>query len=212
LLARLHPASILAKAVSLAALFLVMPLSAAQDQSLVALEGLTTPATWQVVNDDVMGGISTSQVRVTEDGTVVFAGTVSLENNGGFASVRSVPARHDLTGCDAFVVRVRGDGQRYKFTVRMERSFDSAIYQAAFTTKAGEWQEHRLPFRDFVPSFRGRVLAGEPPLDPTRVTSVGLLISDQQAEPFHLELAWVKARRHGVARRTADLGPAPAIP
>lgn len=178
----------------------------------MALVGLTTPATWQVVNDDVMGGISTSQVRVTEDGTVVFAGTVSLENNGGFASVRSVPARHDLTGCDAFVVRVRGDGQRYKFTVRMERSFDSAIYQAAFPTKAGEWQPHRLGFRDFVPTFRGRVLAGKPPLDPAQITSVGFLISDRQTGPFHLELAWVKATRHVVARSTADLGPAPAIP
>jgi hypothetical protein len=39
-----------------------------------------------------MGGISASQVRVTEDGTVVFAGTVSLENRGGFASVRTLPA------------------------------------------------------------------------------------------------------------------------
>ena len=150
---------------------------------------------WQVVNDDVMGGLSTSQVRVTTDGTVVFAGTVSLENNGGFASVRTVPARHDLAGCDAFVVRVRGDGRRYKFTVRTGSGFDSAIYQAAFMTQAGEWEEHRLAFRDFVPTFRGRVVSGEPPLDPAKVTSVGFLISDKQAGPFRLETAWVEAHR-----------------
>lgn len=162
---------------------------------MVTIEGLTAAATWQVVNDDVMGGISTSQVHVATNGTMTFAGTVSLENNGGFASVRTVPARHNLAGCDAFVVRVRGDGQRYKFTVRTERSFDSAIYQAAFKTKAGEWQEHRLAFEDFVPTFRGRVLSGEPPLDPAKISSVGFLISEKQTGPFRLAVAWVKASR-----------------
>jgi hypothetical protein len=159
------------------------------------IEGLTGNASWQVVNDDVMGGISTSQVRVAADGTVVFAGIVSLENNGGFASVRSVPARHNLTGCDAFAIRVRGDGQRYKFTVRTVGNVDRAVYQAAFTTKAGEWQEHRLAFKDFVPTFRGRVLAGEPPLDPAKIASVGVIVSDKQAGPFRLEIAWIKASR-----------------
>ena len=183
------------KLASWAAVFLAMHLQAATHEPMVSLRGLTDAAGWQVVNDDVMGGISTSQVRVAADGTVVFAGSVSLENNGGFASVRTVPARHDLAGCDAFVVRVRGDGRRYKFTVRTGSSFDSAIYQAAFPTKEGEWEEHRLAFRDFVPTFRGRVLSGAPPLDPARITSVGFLISDKQAGPFRLETAWVEAHR-----------------
>jgi monofunctional biosynthetic peptidoglycan transglycosylase len=88
---------------------------------------------------------------------------------------------------------VRGDGRRYEFTVRTDTGFDMPIYQCAFTTKRGEWQEHRLPIRDFVPAFRGRVLSGQPALDPAKVTSVGFLISDQQAGPFQLEVAWVKA-------------------
>jgi hypothetical protein len=49
-----------------------------------------------------------------------------------------------------------------------------------------------LPFKQFIPTFRGRVLSGEPPLDPTKVTSVGFLISDNQAGPFQLEVAWIK--------------------
>ena len=88
---------------------------------------------------------------------------------------------------------MRGDGHRYKFTARTDPSFDSAIYQIVFPTKKGEWEEHRLPMKDFVPTFRGRVLSGEPPLDPAKVTSVGFLISDNQAGPFQLELAWIRA-------------------
>ena len=173
-------------------LLLAMNTHAAADKILFDFQTATNTAAWQVVNDDVMGGVSTSFFRLT-NGTAVFQGEVSLKNNGGFASVRSLPARHDLAGGDAFLVRVRGDGQRYKLTARTDRSFDSAIYQAVFTTKKGEWEEHRLPMRDFVPTFRGRVLSEAPPLDPAKITSVGFLISDQQDGPFHLELAWIRA-------------------
>lgn len=147
---------------------------------------------WQIVNDGVMGGLSTSNFSVT-NGVAVFRGKVSLENYGGFASVRSSPAPQNLAELDAFVVRVRGDGRRYKFTVRTDAGFDTPIYQCAFTAKNGEWQEYRLPFKDFVPTFRGRVLTNEPPLDPAKVVSMGFLISDQQEGPFKLEVAWIKA-------------------
>lgn len=78
--------------------------------------------------------------------------------------------------------------------MRTDRGSDSALYQCAFTTKKGEWGEHRLPVSDFVPTFRGRVLAGEPPLDPAKVTSAGFLISDRQAGSFRLGVGWIKAR------------------
>ena len=174
------------------ALLLAMNTHAAADRIMFDFQSATSTSRWQVVNDGVMGGVSTSRFQVS-NGIAVFRGRVSLEQNGGFASVRSLPERHDLSECDAFVLRVRGDGQRYKFTVRASPSFDSAIYQTAFTTVKGQWEEHRLPLKQFVPSLRGRVLSGEPALDPAKVTSVGFLISDRQEGPFQLEVAWIKA-------------------
>jgi monofunctional biosynthetic peptidoglycan transglycosylase len=137
---------------------------------------------WQVVNDNVMGGISSSKFEVTSS-VAVFRGELSLENNGGFASVRSSPVQQNLTGLDAFVVRVRGDGWRYKFTVRTKSGFDTPIYQCAFTTRRGEWQEHRLAFKDFVPTFRGRVLSGQPPVNPTERVFTGQLELARLAPP-----------------------------
>jgi NADH dehydrogenase [ubiquinone] 1 alpha subcomplex assembly factor 1 len=174
------------------ALLLAMNMHAIDHKIVFDFQAATNTAAWQIVNDDVMGGVSRSGFRLT-NGVAVFRGEVSLENNGGFASVRSLPARHDLTGCDGFVIRVRGDGLRYKFTARIARNFDSAIYQTVFTTMKGEWEEHRLPLKQFVPTFRGRALSGEPPLDPAKITSVGFLISDKQEGPFQLEVAWIKA-------------------
>lgn len=174
-----------------ACMTLTMNAETASNKILFDFTATTNSPAWHIVNDDMMGGVSTSRFEISTNGAV-FSGAVSLENNGGFASVRSSPVRHNLAGFDAFVIRVRGDGHRYKFTVRTEAGFDTPIYQCAFTTKRGEWEEHRLPFKDFVPTFRGRVMTDVPPLNPAKVSSLGFLISDKQDGAFKLGLAWIK--------------------
>lgn len=170
-----------------------MIISAASQKILFDFQTTTNVPPWQIVNDDVMGGKSSGSFRFLPTGSAVFSGTVSLENNGGFASVRSSTALHDLTGCNCFGIRFRGDGRRYKFTARTDAAFDTPLYQCPFLTKFSEWEEQWLPFKFFVPTFRGRALIGEPPLNPAKVSSVGFLISDHQEGPFKLEVAWIKA-------------------
>ena len=159
-------------ALGLTGLAITMNTHAGSETILFDFQASTNSSTWQIVNDDVMGGVSTSSFRLT-NGVAVFQGKVSLENNGGFASARSLPARYVLAGGDTFVVRVRGDGRRYKFAARTAPSFDSAIYQCTFTTKKNVWEEHSLPLRQFVATFRGRVLSGEPPLEAAKVGRAG---------------------------------------
>lgn len=182
-------------AFALTSLTLTMKADPASNPTLFDFQAATNSPAWEVVNDDVMGGVSTSQFQLQTNGGAVFSGTVRLENNGGFASVRSAPVRANLTDYAAFVLRVRGDGRSYKFSVRTGAGFDSPLYQCRFTTKPGVWEEHRLAVKDFVPTFRGQVLTGEPPLNPGKVASVGFLISDKQAGPFRLEIGWIKASR-----------------
>ncbi len=179
-------------AIALTCFGLAMHTHAASEKILFDFQAETNSAAWQIVNDDVMGGVSTSAFRLTTNGTALFTGRVSLDNNGGFASVRSLSQRTDLTGCSGFVIRLRGDGRRYKFTVRTDSNFDSPLYQLAFVTEKDEWEELRLPFNRFVPTFRGRVLNDVPALNPAQVTSVGFLIADKQAGPFRLEISSVK--------------------
>lgn len=143
-------------------------------------------APWYAVDDVVMGGVSRSGFDLSEPGIARFSGRVSLENNGGFASVSTPPRDWDTAGATAFVLRVRGDGRSYKLTVRTGDGFDGVQYQARFAPPAGEWTEVRLPVASFAPTFRGRTLAGVPPLDPARVRSLGLMVSDKQAGPFEL--------------------------
>ena len=118
---------------------------------------------------------------------------VSLENGGGFASVRSRPREHDLGGCSVLELRIRGDGRRYKINLKTDLREDGLLYRAVFETREDEWQTLRLPFEEFLPTFRGRIAREAPPLDLSCVASLGLMISDRQAGPFRLEIARIGA-------------------
>ncbi len=154
--------------------------------ALLEFEDPADAALWRPVDDAVMGGVSSSTVSPAEPGVARFSGNVSLENFGGFASVRTPPRDWDTAGAKAFVLRVRGDGKRYKFTLRTGDGFDGIQYQARFSPPAGEWTEVRLPVAAFVATFRGRKVPFAPALDPRRVRALGLMISDKQAGPFEL--------------------------
>ena len=102
---------------------------------------------WLAVNDGVMGGLSQSRLRRTDDSTGVFAGVVSLENNGGFASVRASLENTDLSEYDGLTVRVLGDGKRYRLRLRTDKRFDGVAYQAIFNTTGEGWQVVVCPDR-----------------------------------------------------------------
>jgi monofunctional biosynthetic peptidoglycan transglycosylase len=150
-------------------------------------------ATWFAVNDGVMGGISVGGPEITADRTLKFCGRVSLENNGGFSSIRSVAFERDLTAYDGVLIRLRGDGKRYAFTIRTDVQIRAGSYRVKFDTSVGEWVEVFLPFRDFRATSFGVELPDAPPLDSGKVQSFGFLIADKQEGPFCLEVDWIKA-------------------
>lgn len=145
------------------------------------------------VDDVVMGGVSDSAMQLTPDGTALFAGNLSLENSGGFASVRTVLERRNYDGFAGFRLRVKGDGKRYSFRARNDDRFDGVVYKFDFETVPGEWMEIELPFAGFVPSFRGRTLADVPPLDSANIVQIGFLISNRQEGEFRLEVGRIEA-------------------
>jgi hypothetical protein len=150
-------------------------------------------ADWSAIDDAVMGGVSHSRLRHDTAGHAVFEGIVSLERNGGFASVRSRPMDLGAPGAAGYLLELRGDGKRFKLNLRTDDGFDGVNYQAAFEAPAGTWTSVRLPVAAFRPTFRGRSVPGAPPLDPARVRQSGLMIADRQAGPFALALRSIRA-------------------
>lgn len=149
----------------------------------------------RIVNDGVMGGRSSSRIDLDREGFAVFEGTLSLENNGGFASVRLPVAAGSLAGASHLILRVRGDGKRYQARLRPGQRVDGVAWAASFETRAERWIEVALPLPDFEPTFRGRRPRGVGSLQPDEIGQVGIMLADRQAGPFRLDIEWVGVRR-----------------
>ena len=149
---------------------------------------------WYTVNDNVMGGVSQSLVIVdTELQRLSFSGDVSLENNGGFASTRSQWTNYNLGAFDGIALRVRGDGNSYRFRIRTEETGSGIAYTSLFATKADTWQEVYIPFSEMVPLYRGYVVKAAGPLNPESIRSFGLMLTDKQEGTFSLDVDWINA-------------------
>lgn len=140
-------------------------------------------ARWQVINDDVMGGRSQADFVLTELGTAMFEGRVSLENNGGFSSVRCSTGRVELDGQKTLVLHIKGDGKRYQFRIK-QNAGDYYSYLAYFNT-SGQWETVELPLSNMYPSFRGRKL-DMPNFSGDGLEEIAFLIGNKKAESFEL--------------------------
>ena len=159
---------------------------------LFSFENADAAKQWQAVNDGVMGGRSEGRFKINEDKNLEFFGTLSLENNGGFASVRARGAKLAIETGDVIVARVRGDGREYNFNLYAQSDLGGYSYRQSFKTRNSEWIEVSLPVDKFVATWRGRVFPKEK-LDPSKVTGLGIQLGDKKAGPFKLEVEWIKA-------------------
>ena len=150
---------------------------------------------WRVVNDTVMGGRSRSKGREGAQGELIFEGHLSLENNGGFTSIRSSEIPRLNKGTTHIRLRVRGDGRRYRLLLRSTQTSRGVSYQHPFQTRAGEWVWVELPLAAFQARWRGRSVSDAPELRAAEIRSVGFLLADRRAGPFRLSLSEMHGTR-----------------
>lgn len=149
---------------------------------------------WMAVNDGVMGGRSQGGPAF-RDGLLNFSGELSLENNGGFSSVRH-DADLDLAGYTGLRLRVRGDGRAYQLRLQTDSRFRyrPISFIAEFATEKGEWKEVVVPFDALQAGFRGRSLSGYT-FDPAKIQGISVMLADKQPGSFSLDIKWIEAYR-----------------
>lgn len=143
------------------------------------------PDRWQVVNDGVMGGLSQGVFKISEQGTAVFTGTISLENNGGFSSLRYNTGKTEVEGYSTLELHLKGDGKKYQVRIRENyNDFFSYIY---YFQTSGKWETIAVPLPEMYPSFRGRKL-NQPNYSGKSMVELTFLIGNKKPESFVLEL------------------------
>jgi len=143
---------------------------------------------WIPIHDTVMGGRSRGNM-IFRDGFSVFSGNLSLENNGGFSSVRRAATISKDFG--QIQIRVMGDGRLYQFRIRTSQTIDGVSYSTSFQTKAGIWQIFSFEETQFEPTYRGRRVPNAPPLDFKEIKQIGFLIADKKPGSFEIILSWI---------------------
>lgn len=138
---------------------------------------------WVIVDDDVMGGKSSGSFGLSPDGHGVFKGLISLENNGGFSSLRYNFERIQMENYTKIVLKIKGDGKKYQFRIKSD-SGDYYSYVSTFAT-SGDWQEIEIPLKNMYPSFRGRKL-DKPNFSGDYMEEIAFLIGNKKEEEFQL--------------------------
>jgi NADH dehydrogenase [ubiquinone] 1 alpha subcomplex assembly factor 1 len=164
-------------------LFMIIILSSINSKIIFDFDKNSNIKDWIIIDDVVMGGESFSTFKLNEDGFGVFEGSVSLDNNGGFSSVRYRFQKTELQQFTSIVVKLRGDGKEYQLRIKSNYS-DYYSYIMPFST-SGEWQEIKIPLKDMYPSWRGRRL-NQPNFSEDFINEITFLIGNKKNENFKL--------------------------
>lgn len=147
---------------------------------------------WYSVNDDVMGGVSQGNFVLLEPGEAAFQGSLSLENNGGFSTVRSRSRDWSaLEGSTGLNIRVKGDGRTYSFFVQTSSTADVLVYEVPFKTVAGQWMSLDFGYELFRVNYMGWNPSIFGALEPADIKKFGFMINDGKAGPFALEVDYI---------------------
>lgn len=140
---------------------------------------------WTVIDDVVMGGKSAGNFCLSTEKTGIYSGDVSLENGGGFSSLKYVFEEKDITAFKKIKIELKGDGKKYQFRIKTNTK-DKFAYITVFNTTK-EWQTIEVLFSEMYPVFKGRKLEMDN-LNATKITQIGFLIANKKVENFSLEI------------------------
>lgn len=152
---------------------------------------MKTEKRWRIFNDDVMGGLSSSKA-IVEDNKIIFSGTVSLENNGGFASLRSPAKDYNFEEFSGIEIKIKGDGKRYSISMKETTYFSGYFYTSTFETKKDEWVTIKLPFNQFRPYYFGKETSSNKNIPLNKIKEISLLIGDKQDGGFITKVDYIK--------------------
>jgi|TARA_B110000259_G_C13933402_1_gene369835 hypothetical protein len=138
---------------------------------------------WKIVDDRVMGGESLGTFTLSPEGNGIFKGHVSLENYGGFSSLRYRFDKLEVKKYSKIILKLKGDGKKYQFRIK-DNSSNYYSYTTTFST-SGAWQEIKIPLEDFSPSFRGRKV-DLPNFQNDQLEEIAFLIGNKKNEDFKL--------------------------
>ncbi len=147
-----------------------------------------TGSDWVVVNDGVMGGLSRGDARLTEN-SLLFTGMVSLENNGGFSSLRSPYGTYDMSEFTLVIAKYRSRGMDMAMTLANSRLWYRPNFKANLPDTKGDWVTLELPLGSFDRYRVGRPVGGKLSIsDQSAIVRFGFITNEKKNGSFEFEI------------------------
>ena len=178
-------------AIILSAILMITSIKQNQDGYLLNSSIMKTENKWRIVNDGVMGGLSSSKAIVNDDNKIIFSGNVSLENNGGFASLRSAVKDYNFENFSGIEIKIKGDGKRYSISMKETSYFSGYFYTCSFETKKNDSAVLQIPFDRFKLNYFGKDTNSSKKVPLSKIKEVSLLIGDKQEGTFEAEIDYI---------------------
>jgi len=147
---------------------------------------------WRVINDGVMGGLSKGVANLTNN-SLLFKGSVSLDNDGGFSSLRRSFSSKNLSRFDEIEIRYRSSGISLAFTIAVSRRWYIPNYKRALDKTSWKWNTVRIKLSDFRKHYIGKPLNEMLKKEALKkVTSIGFITDEKKYERFEFEVDYIQ--------------------
>ncbi len=149
---------------------------------------------WQTINDGVMGGLSDG-IRLLQEESLLFKGNISLENNGGFSSLKSPYANYDLSDFSKLEIRFKTAkvGEQFSFTFECFEQWYRPYFKLPFKSTSTDWETQTLDLSSAEAYEVGRKMGIylSDDIKPA-IIRLGFIKDDKKTGDFELEVDYIK--------------------
>ncbi len=147
---------------------------------------------WQIINDGVMGGLSDGEAFLSKE-AIIFEGKISLENNGGFSSLKSAFDEYDLSNYNHIEICYKSNDYQIGLTFETSYYWFQPYYKFLLKPTNGEWRTEKIKLSDFdqirIGSKTGRKLKDSVK---DQIVRIGFITSEKRAGDFYLEVDYLR--------------------
>jgi hypothetical protein len=147
---------------------------------------------WILLSDNIMGGVTKSKIEYTTN-SVLLSGNISLDNYGGFSSIKTKYKSVDLSKYNGIKIKFKSTNQKFAFTLEDNQDWTQPNYKREFSSKKDDtWEEVIIYFKDFQ-----EIVIGEPTGNMMKskslknIVRMGIMTYEKKEGPFSLEVDYV---------------------
>ena len=148
---------------------------------------------WVLLSDNIMGGVTKSKIEYTNN-SVLLSGNISLDNYGGFSSIKTKYKSFDLSKYMGIKIKFKSTNQKFGFTLEDNQNWTQPNYKYEFSAKKDDtWEEVTIYFKDFK-----EIIIGEPTGNLMKskslknIVRMGIMTSEKKEGSFTIEVDYIE--------------------